>query len=70
MEIIIATYIIGVITILLSGIFLMLVNCENGRKDKDFITGKMLFKFCLIFPYVIYKFIKTKLDEAENNRYL
>lgn len=65
---------IGVITIIyllfaavamMYGVVQMLLFSEYGRDDEGFQLGVTCVKYAIIWPYLIYKIIKTRLDEAD-----
>ena len=65
---------IGVITIIylaiatipmIYGVIQMILFSEYGRDDEGFQLGVTCVKYAIIWPYLIYKIIKTRLDKAD-----
>lgn len=47
------------------GLTYMMLYSSEGREDEDFQLGVTCVKYAIIWPYLIYKIIKTRLDEAD-----
>lgn len=62
-----AVYVAGVLFCSILGIGGMLIFAEDGRSSSEFCSFKTLFIFAFIFPYGIYKIIKTLLDAADQD---
>ena len=60
-----ALYVAGIVFCAIGGTIGMLVFADEGRDSLEFYCCKTLFIFSLIFPYGIYKIIKTQLDAAD-----
>ena len=59
-------YIVGVLTGFIGGLIFVICFCDAGRECEECRWGLYFIKYAAIFPIAIYKFIKIRLSEAEN----
>ena len=58
-------YVVGILCCAIGGTIGMLIFADEGRDSLEFYCCKTVFIFSPIFPYGIYKIIKTQLDAAD-----